>query len=119
MKFLADENFSLPSVHLLRRAGYDVLAIAEVAPSSKDPIILARAVSEERVILTFDRDYGELIYGEKQPAPVGVVYFRFAPTSPLEPGEILIELIENDKSFVGYFTVIARRLIRQRMLPKT
>ena len=62
MRFLANENFPLPSVRLLRSAGHDVLSITEESPGISDDRILARAVAEERIILTFDRDYGELIY---------------------------------------------------------
>lgn len=62
MRFLANENFPLPSVRLLRSAGHDVLSITEESPGISDDRILTRAVAEERIILTFDRDYGELIY---------------------------------------------------------
>ena len=71
MRFLANENFPLVSVSLLRNAGHDVAAVIEESPGAKDSEVLARAAQEERVVLTFDRDYGSLIYRLGLPAPVG------------------------------------------------
>jgi predicted nuclease of predicted toxin-antitoxin system len=62
MQLLANENFPLVSVQLLRQANYDVASITEDSPGIEDPEVLARAVDEQRIILTFDRDYGELIF---------------------------------------------------------
>lgn len=62
MRLLANENFPTSSVDLLRRAQHDVSSIAEESPGIKDDAVLARAVQQERLILTFDRDYGELIF---------------------------------------------------------
>ena len=62
MRFLANENFPLPSVRLLREAGHDVVSISEETPGITDSQVLSRAVSEQRIILTFDRDYGVMIY---------------------------------------------------------
>ena len=56
MRFLANENFPLPSVRLLREAGHDVVSISEETPGITDSQVLSRAVSEQRIILTFDRD---------------------------------------------------------------
>ncbi len=58
MRFLANENFPLPSVRLLRQAGYDVASITEDSPGMDDSEVLTRATDERLVILTFDRDYG-------------------------------------------------------------
>jgi predicted nuclease of predicted toxin-antitoxin system len=80
MRFLANENFPLESVRSLRAAGHDVAAVIEDSPGAKDHEVLARAAREERIILTFDRDYGELIYRLKHPAPAGIIYLRFAPS---------------------------------------
>jgi predicted nuclease of predicted toxin-antitoxin system len=85
MNFLADENFPLSSVRFLRDAGYRVISIIQEAPGSKDEDILNRAHTERLVNLTFDRDYGELIYRHQALPPAGVVYFRFEPATPLEP----------------------------------
>jgi predicted nuclease of predicted toxin-antitoxin system len=69
MRFLADENFPLDSVRLLRSRGHDALAAAESLSGSRDEQILALAARDGRVLLTFDRDYGELIYRRGLPVP--------------------------------------------------
>lgn len=53
MRFLANENFPLPSVRLLRQAGYYVASITEDSPGMEDSEVLTRATDEQRVILTF------------------------------------------------------------------
>jgi len=48
----------------------------------------------------------------------GIVYFRFDPATPLEPGNLLLELMSSEKiNITGKFTVIDRKRIRQRPLP--
>ncbi|MDF5722276.1 MAG: DUF5615 family PIN-like protein [Rhizonema sp. PD37] len=118
MQFLANENFPLPSVRYLRKSGYDIAAIIEDSPGIEDTEVLARAVHEQRVILTFDRDYGELIYRLKLSSPAGVIYFRYQPRSPQEPAEqLLIISTTEGLHFEGKFTVVERKQIRQRPLP--
>jgi len=117
MRLLADENFPLRSVHRLREAGHDVEAIIEDSPGAKDWEVLARAANEHRIVLTFDRDYGELIYRWRLSVPPGVVYFRFAPATPEEPAEHLLKLVAiTGLSLEGKFTVVERGRVRQRPL---
>jgi predicted nuclease of predicted toxin-antitoxin system len=78
---------------------------------------LKRAHTEELIILTFDRDYGELIYRYQALPPAGVVYFRFAPATPSEPAEILLNVLnKTDMSVIHKFTIIERGRLRQRSL---
>jgi predicted nuclease of predicted toxin-antitoxin system len=117
MLFIADENFPLPSVNKLRSAGHDVVAIITDSPGAADEEILARATKEARIVLTFDRDFGELVYRLRLPSPHGIVYFRFNPATPTEPAEYLLKLMdEQELSLEQRFTVADRRQVRQRPL---
>lgn len=117
MRFLANENFPLPSVHLLRHAGHNVAAITEESPGIADDQILARAVAEERIILTFDRDYGELIYRMGLGA-ASVLLLRYEPHTPREPAHHILRLLQIDKlDLTNRFTVADRERVRQRPLP--
>ena len=117
MQFLANENFPLVSVRNLRDFGLNITSIIEDSPGIKDTEVLARAVSENRIILTFDRDYGELIFRRFLAKPIGVIYFRYQPLTPIEPAEHLIRLLdEKDLKLVGMFTVLERTKLRQRTL---
>ncbi|MCZ2128491.1 MAG: DUF5615 family PIN-like protein [Anaerolineales bacterium] len=119
MRFLANENFPLSSVRLLREAGIAVVAVAEEMAGAKDEAVLSRAVSDNLIVLTFDRDYGDLIFKLKLPVPLGVVYLRFDPNSPREPFERVVELLQIEGLILeGKFTVADRQRIRQRPLPK-
>jgi len=117
-RFLADENFPGSSIHLLRVAGHDVAAIIEDMPGVEDTEVLARAVRERQIVLTFDRDYGELIFGRRLPTPVGVVYFRLDDAPPEEAARMLLFLLALDVvSLEGNFTTLEERQLRQRPLP--
>lgn len=117
MDFLANENFPVVSIRLLRNAGHNVASVIEETPGAKDEAVLKRAHNESRVVLTFDRDYGELIYRHNLLAPAGIVYFRFDPSTPEEPAEILLNALKMVRvSILGKFTVIERERIRQRPL---
>ena len=117
MKLLANENFPLKSIIFLRNAGYDIVSITEKSPGIQDEQVLQRAVNEQRIILTFDRDYGELIYKKKLPKPAGIIYFRFVPLAPEEPAEYLFDLFTiSDVRWSGKFTTLERGRMRQRPL---
>ena len=118
MRFLADENFPLASVWRLRDAGHDALAASEIMPGAKDENVLAFATRDSRILVTFDRDYGELIYRRGKPAPVGVVYLRFVPAGPDQPAEIVLGLNQVEGLRLdGRYTVVDPPRIRQRPLP--
>lgn len=120
MNFLADENFPVPSIHRLRQAGHDVSAIITDAPGSADRDILVQAAHQQRIILTFDRDFGELIFHFPTEVNTGVVYFRFEPAAPEEPAEVLLRLLDTTEIVLHkHFTVVERRQIRQRALPES
>ncbi|MEM6299591.1 MAG: DUF5615 family PIN-like protein [Bacteroidota bacterium] len=107
MKFLANENFPRPSVTYLRSLGYIVSHIAEDASGISDPEVLEKAVKNEQVILTFDSDYGELIFKHGLQSPPAVVYFRVKGTSPDYVAKLLVhQILEKDIELTGYFTVV-------------
>ncbi len=119
MKFLADENVPLPSAILLRNRGWDIRHVAEDCPSEKDSAIMKMAKDEARIIITFDRDYGELVFKRQLPSPAGIIYLRFEPYYPTQAGEVIANLLDAGRmSFTGNFTVIRHDgHIRQRPLP--
>ena len=90
MKFLADESCAGPVIQALREAGHDVVAIAEVAKGTVDELVMERALGERRILITEDRDFGELVYARGR-SSAGVILVRFhsrarraKPTSVVE-----------------------------------
>ena len=65
MKLLADECCDAGLVHAQRNDGHDVLYAAESSPGATDEEILERAVSEHRILLTEDKNFGELVYDQE------------------------------------------------------
>lgn len=75
MKLLADECCDRWLVEALRGAGHDVLFILESKPGATDDEVLALAFDEQRIIVTEDKDFGELVYRLKRPAH-GIILIR-------------------------------------------
>jgi predicted nuclease of predicted toxin-antitoxin system len=116
MRFLANENFPIKSIKVLRKYGYDVISVSEDFPSVEDSEVILYAQQKRCVILTFDRDYGELIYHYGFFA-FGVVYFRFEPEYPEEPAEQLLKILDlGEIELLNKFTVVERDRIRQRKI---
>jgi predicted nuclease of predicted toxin-antitoxin system len=76
MNFLADESCAGPVIRALPETGHDVVAIGEVAKGATDEQVLERAVNEKRVLITEDRDLGELVYARGR-SSAGVILVRF------------------------------------------
>lgn len=116
MRFLADENVPGPLIASLRLNAHDVLSVKESMQGADDRSILARAQSEERVLLTFDKDFGELAFRFGLPAACGVVLFRLEGASPeLDDQRALAALVSRD-AWSGCFSVVTDTLIRIRPL---
>ncbi len=114
MKLLANENFPQLSVEFLRSAGYDVAYVAEDFKSISDAVVMELAIKEERTILTFDRDYGELIFKHNHRPPKGVIYLRLLNYQPDEPGRMINELLKQNLQTENLLTVYDGMSLRQR-----
>ncbi len=117
MKLLANENLPLEAVEALREAGYEVAWIRTDSPGIDDTTILARAVAEERVLLTFDKDFGELAFQHGLPATCGVILLRLTAASSREAAEKITAALRGRTDWPGHFSVIDDRRIRMRPLP--
>jgi predicted nuclease of predicted toxin-antitoxin system len=62
VRLCANENLPEACIAESRRSGHDVLWIREAAPGSPDTAVLSRAQSEERLLITFDKDFGDLVF---------------------------------------------------------
>ena len=118
MRFLADENIPGDAVGEIEAAGHDIVWVRTVAPGSKDEDVLAWAVREERIILTFDKDFGELAWRAGLPASSGIVLIRLPMPRAAEAGTILAARIHERTDWAGHFTVIEPGRVRMRPLAK-
>jgi predicted nuclease of predicted toxin-antitoxin system len=117
VRILANENFPRGAVDALQSAGHDVVWIRTESPGIADEEVLARAMAEQRVVFTFDKDFGELAYRVGLPSVCGVVLFRIRMDSPDQVAERVVNLIASRMDWVGHFSVIDDSKIRIRALP--
>jgi len=117
MRLLADENVPGAAIGALRTRGHDVLWVREEAPGSDDPTVLARAVSEGRVLLTLDKDFGGLAFRAGLPAECGIVLCRIPPEDPNILAEGIATALASRSDWSGHFAVVELDRIRVRPLP--
>ncbi len=114
--FLVDENVEFSVVRYLREKGYDVLSIAEMYPSLDDASILMMAAKEKRMVITSDKDFGNLVFREKLPSS-GVILFRMKDQSSPKKVEIVKILLENYlNQLASNFVTISDAKIRIRKI---
>jgi predicted nuclease of predicted toxin-antitoxin system len=89
---MADESCAGPVIRALREAGHDVIAIAESATGSSDEAVMERAFNERRVLITEDRDFGELMYARGRSA-AGVVFVKFPSRARRAKPAALVEAV--------------------------
>ncbi|MGQ0835272.1 MAG: DUF5615 family PIN-like protein [Gammaproteobacteria bacterium] len=117
MRLLADENFPGDAVNALRAAGHDVIWIRTDAPGSTDRSVLERATTETRVLLTFDKDFGELAWRFGLPSQCGIILFRLPMPLPREVGRAITNILTERSDWPGHFSVVEPGRIRMRPLP--
>lgn len=116
MNFLAHENFPLDAVEALRQDGHDVVWVRVNCPGISDVEVLSLAQAESRILLTFDKDFGELAFRLKLPATVGIILFRIKTPSSGVVAEKVAKAIALRDDWYGHFSVVEEDKIRMRSL---
>ena len=118
MKFIVDESTGAAVAEYLRGLGHDVLAVAEVMPQAEDADILAAAVNEGRIVVTNDKEFGELVYRSGQPHQ-GVLLLRLHDESPANRIRVVKRVLEqHGERLPGSFTVATEGNVRIRPVNK-
>jgi predicted nuclease of predicted toxin-antitoxin system len=117
MRFLANENVTATVIHELRTRGHDVLSVKESMRSEQDDVILARAQDDQRIVVTHDKDFGELAFRSQLPAACGVILLRLSGRDREADNERVLEAIESRVDWAGHFSVVTDDRIRMRTLP--
>ena len=106
IRFVADEGVDAPIVRLLRQNNFDVFYIAEESPSIDDTLVLQRANAENRILITKDKDFGELVYRLRQ-VHTGVILTRLEGLKPQHKAKIVLAVIQKHiDEILGSFTII-------------
>ena len=114
MLLLVDESAGKRLAALLVSAGHDVVFVGDVMPSASDEDVLAKAESEKRILISDDKDFGELVVRQRKPA-TGVILLRTLSTSP-ESRLYAVTKILNDMDAKGKLIIVKEGRIRVRKL---
>lgn len=116
MRFLADENFPSAAARQLEDLGHDVVRVGSASPGQSDAEVVAWAARDERIILTFDKDFGEIAGRAGLPATSGVILIRLPMKPPAAIGTLLGSRINERSDWAGHFSVIEPNRVRMRPL---
>jgi predicted nuclease of predicted toxin-antitoxin system len=106
VNLVADECCDAELVSALRSDGHDVLYVKEAAPGSDDTTVLRMSVDEQRILLTEDKDFGELVVRLKLPA-YGIILLRIHPADAVLKVTRLRDVLQNHSvRLSGSFTVV-------------
>jgi predicted nuclease of predicted toxin-antitoxin system len=118
MRFLADENISRLVIERLRAMGFDVASVATMSPGASDNDVLAAARSEGRILITEDRDFGELVVRQR-PGVHGVVLLELDRLSNAAEADLVRTVVSaNADKLAGNLVVIEPGRVRVRPLPR-
>jgi predicted nuclease of predicted toxin-antitoxin system len=119
LNFLADESCDFRIVRALREAGHDVIAISEFAKRMDDSSVINLSLREHRVLITEDKDFGQLVYAHGR-ASRGVILIRYPASLRERLCRDVVKLAEQGKERLGEsFVVIEPWRIRMTRLPRS
>ena len=119
MRILADENFPGTAVNELTKRGHDVVWVRTAKPGIGDRAILEWAQTENRLLVTLDKDFGELAFGRDLPSRCGVVLFRMNLSDARTGSMRIAEILEGRSDWPAHFSVVEDDRIRMRPLSPT
>ena len=112
MRFVADESCDFAVVRALRSVGHDVVDIAEVSPRIGDQEVLRISRDDNRILLTEDTDFGELVYAEGL-RNTGVVLFRFPSSARGSIASAALDIVNTiGDDLAACFTVVQPGRVR-------
>lgn len=117
MRLLANENFPGAAVEALREAGHDVAWVRTDSPGISDREVLAAAVAATRILLTFDKDFGELAFRSRIPSACGVILFRLQTRNLDQITRTAIAALASRADWAGHFSVVEDDRVRMTPLP--
>src|SRR5947209_6612836 len=104
MRLLVNENVTRTVIEKLRQRGHDVFSVKESMRFAKDDVILAHAQAENRIVVTHDKDFGELAFRAQLPSTCGIILFRLAGADRDTDNQRVLEAIECRTDWAGHFS---------------
>ena len=114
IRFLVDESTGEEVASYLRRHGYDVVSVAEMFPQADDTWILQFAVNEQRIVITNDKDFGDMVFRDHG-EHCGIVLLRLSDTSASVKKQVALHVIQRyGEELNGAFCVASETRSRLR-----
>jgi predicted nuclease of predicted toxin-antitoxin system len=119
MNILADENIEFLVISRLRADGHVVTAIAETSPGVPDTEVLQLAVQLQVLLLTSNKDFGDLLFLRRLQSPLGIILLRLPETITTAQKAVIVSgvLRTYAAQLAGAFTVVSPSGVRIIPLP--
>jgi predicted nuclease of predicted toxin-antitoxin system len=115
VQFLADESRDFRVVLAQRQAGHDVLAVVEDWPGAPDREVLESARTSGRILLTEDRDFGQLVFAGQPDRGGGVVFVRCPERARPRLPQSIASMVERlGPGLEGHFVMWTPGKVRSR-----
>jgi predicted nuclease of predicted toxin-antitoxin system len=112
IKFLADVNIEKKIVDCLIRFGFDVKWIPDFDCAMSDAALLDLANREKRILLTNDKDFGELVFLQKKLSH-GIILLRIRGEDTQEKVELMEKLIFSHRDrILNHFVLVSHTKFR-------
>ena len=120
MKFIVDENLGPSVSNWLKNKGFNTFCVLKENPGIDDTTVLNIANTEERIIVTNDKDFGELVFKNQLPCK-GLILLRLQDNSLSGRINSLQNLFDNYLSLISYesFIVVSDENVRVKNLSST
>ncbi|MBY0514936.1 MAG: DUF5615 family PIN-like protein [Gemmataceae bacterium] len=116
-RFLANENVPADAVRAAQAAGIDLVWVRDSTPGAADDDVLAAAVTTSRVLVTFDKDFGDLVFDRGRAASPGIVLLRPRLRSPAFLARFTVGVLTQPVGWEGNFCVAQEGRLRVIPLP--
>lgn len=116
MRFLLDANVQLAVAKALRDDGHDVVRVSDVDPRMTDPAVLELARAQGRILVTNDKDFGELVFLRAR-STRGILLLRLSTGDAEEVAKTVVSLVRGTGDRLeGQFAVVTDRRLRLRKM---
>jgi predicted nuclease of predicted toxin-antitoxin system len=116
VRLLANENFPREAVEALRNDGHDVAWVRTECSGISDNAVLEKAEHEGRIVITLDKDFGELAFRSYLPVTAGVILFGVTPRSPGFLADLAVRALKTRSDWLGHFSVVQEHRVRMTPL---
>lgn len=116
MRILADENVAGSVTAALRLQGHDVEWVAEIAAGTHDNEVFLRAVREQRILLTHDKEFAAMAAARSPAGLAGVILLRLEGMSPARIAAFVTATVGSRQDWPGHFSVIEPARLRMKKL---